>query len=114
MRYRLIPYLYDLFREGTETGLPVIRPLVLHYQDDLNTYELTYQFLVGENILVAPVLQQSQRASRFIYLRASGLIIGQRKSCRETVYYKGGSPGSVSHLYQKGQPGSKLSGDGFY
>ncbi len=67
LRYKLIPYLYDLFREGTVTGLPIIRPLVVHYQDDINTYELNDQFLVGENILVAPVLQQGQLA-RQVYL----------------------------------------------
>ena len=31
MRYRFLPYLYDLFYQGEQTGLPVMRPLVLHY-----------------------------------------------------------------------------------
>ncbi|AZO96419.1 glycoside hydrolase family 31 protein [Halocella sp. SP3-1] len=67
LRYRLIPYLYDLFWQEQKIGLPIIRPLVLHYQDDENTYELNDQFLVGENILVAPVVQQGQLA-RAVYL----------------------------------------------
>lgn len=67
LRYKLIPYLYDLMWFGENTGLPVMRPLVLHAQDDPYTYELNDQFMVGENILVAPVLQQGQ-LSRAVYL----------------------------------------------
>ncbi|SES68637.1 glycoside hydrolase family 31 protein [Anaerobranca gottschalkii] len=67
LRYQLIPYLYDLMYHGEKTGLPVMRPLVLHYQQDRETYEINDQFLWGENILVAPILQQGQRA-RAVYL----------------------------------------------
>ncbi|SHJ70540.1 alpha-glucosidase [Anaerobranca californiensis DSM 14826] len=67
LRYELIPYLYDLLYHGEKTGLPVMRPLVLHYQGDRETYEINDQFLWGENFLVAPILQQGQRA-RSVYL----------------------------------------------
>lgn len=69
LRYRLIPYLYDLFWHGEESGLPVIRPLVMHYQEDECTYEMNDQFLCGENILVAPVAEQGKTA-RMVYLPA--------------------------------------------
>ncbi|NLM97088.1 MAG: DUF5110 domain-containing protein [Halanaerobiaceae bacterium] len=67
LRYRLLPYFYDLFWQGMRTGLPLIRPLVLHYQDDPATYELNDQFLLGENILAAPIVEQGQTA-RAVYL----------------------------------------------
>ena len=67
LRYRLIPYLYDLFYECERTGLPVMRPLVLHYEQDENTWNLNDEFLVGENLLVAPVLEQGQ-THRMVYL----------------------------------------------
>ncbi|MCR8746578.1 glycoside hydrolase family 31 protein [Romboutsia lituseburensis] len=67
LRYKLIPYLYDTFYKGERDGLPVIRPLVLHYQQDDKTYEINDQFLFGENIMVAPVLEQGKKA-RMIYL----------------------------------------------
>lgn len=67
LRYRLLPYLYDLFHQEESTGLPVIRPLLLHYQEDEKTYELNDQFLCGEEILVAPVVHQGEQA-RMVYL----------------------------------------------
>ncbi|MDF2587200.1 MAG: alpha-glucosidase 2 [Anaerocolumna sp.] len=67
LHYTLLPYLYDLFWESQSNGLPIMRPLVLHYQNDRNVKEINDQFLFGETILVAPVVVQGQRA-RSIYL----------------------------------------------
>ncbi|TDO85908.1 alpha-glucosidase [Halanaerobium saccharolyticum] len=67
LRYKFIPYLYDLLWQGKKTGLPVMRPLFLHNQSDSNTYNLNDQFLAGENILMAPVVQQGQKY-RKVYL----------------------------------------------
>lgn len=69
LRYRLLPYFYDIFHREEENGLPLIRPLLLHYQDDPKTYEINDQFLCGENILVAPVVEQGAKA-RIVYLPA--------------------------------------------
>ena len=44
------------------TGAPIIRPLLFNYQDDKNTYEINDEFLCGDNILVAPVVEQGARA----------------------------------------------------
>jgi alpha-glucosidase len=67
LRYQLIPYLYDLLWQGETNGLPVLRPLMMHYQDDLTTYELNDEFLCGENILVAPIVEQGKTV-RLVYL----------------------------------------------
>ncbi|RCW60368.1 uncharacterized protein DUF5110 [Halanaerobium sp. ST460_2HS_T2] len=67
LRYKFIPYIYDLLWQGEKTGLPVMRPLFLHNQSDNNTYNLNDQFLAGENIMVAPVVQQGQKY-RKVYL----------------------------------------------
>jgi alpha-glucosidase len=67
LRYKLLPYLYDLMWKGENTGLPVMRPLVLHYTKDKNVHEINDQFLFGENILVAPVLEQGKKY-RALYL----------------------------------------------
>ena len=56
LRYRLLPYLYDLFYEEEKTGIPIIRPLVLHYEEDKETHEMNGEFLFGESMLVAPVV----------------------------------------------------------
>lgn len=67
LHYRFLPYIYDLLFESQITGLPVMRPLVLHYEDDENTFNLNNQFLVGENMLVAPVVEQGA-TKRMVYL----------------------------------------------
>lgn len=67
LRYQLLPYLYDLFHQCEETGLPIMRPLVLHYQEDPETVNQNGEFLVGENLLVAPVLDQGAN-KKLVYL----------------------------------------------
>jgi alpha-glucosidase len=59
LRYRLLPYLYTLFREHTQTGAPVMRPLWFEYPDDARTYLIEDQYLVGRDLLVAPVVRES-------------------------------------------------------
>ena len=67
MRYRFIPYLYDLFFRHQIDGSPVIRPLVYHYPDDIETYNINDQYMVGANLLVAPLVAMGQR-KRIVYL----------------------------------------------
>lgn len=67
LRYQLLPYLYDLLFEGEKTGLPVMRPLVMHYEKDPEVWNLNDEFLVGENLLVAPVVTQGA-TRRMVYL----------------------------------------------
>ena len=67
LRYKFLPYIYDLFYKGEKTGLPVMRPLVLHYPNDPEVRNLNSEYLVGENILVAPVLEQGV-TKRMVYL----------------------------------------------
>ena len=45
-----------LIGEATEHGWPVTRHLFLHYPDDPNVYNLRYQYLLGSELLAAPVL----------------------------------------------------------
>ncbi|HYF95895.1 MAG TPA: glycoside hydrolase family 31 protein [Symbiobacteriaceae bacterium] len=67
LRYRFLPYLYTLFAEARRTGLPVMRPLLLEYPDDERTHNLSDQFLLGEDLLVAPVYQPGA-VTRMVYL----------------------------------------------
>lgn len=73
LRYHLIPYLYDLFAEETKTGLPVMRPLVLNDDTDERVRDLNDEYMVGDNLLVAPVLTKST-TKRLVYLPAGQWI----------------------------------------
>lgn len=56
LRYRLLPYLYTAFWEAAETGIPVMRPLLLEYPDDRRAVETNDEYLFGNDLLVAPVI----------------------------------------------------------
>lgn len=51
----LAPYFYHLSRTTYDKGIPIIRPLYLHYPDDEEAYNHPSEYMIGENILVAPV-----------------------------------------------------------
>ena len=51
-------YRVHLMKEGFETGLPVLRHMMIHYVHDHKTHFLTKQFLIGEDLLIAPVLDE--------------------------------------------------------
>jgi alpha-glucosidase (family GH31 glycosyl hydrolase) len=68
LHYRLLPYLWAMAREGTLCSLPVSRALVLEYPDDPTTWAIGDQWLLGDALLVAPILDESDR--RRVYLPA--------------------------------------------
>ncbi|RMH57047.1 MAG: alpha-glucosidase [Candidatus Hydrogenedentota bacterium] len=66
-RYRLLPYLYTVAEEACRTGIPVLRPLCLEYPDDEKCAEIEDEFLLGNDLLVAPALKKNQKWRR-VYL----------------------------------------------
>jgi alpha-glucosidase len=67
LRYQLLPFLYTTLEEAHQTGTPLFRPLVLNYQDDSNTYDLDDEFMIGNDLLVAPVVKPDV-TRRLVYL----------------------------------------------
>ncbi len=66
---RLFPYLYTYAKESSESGLPILRPLVLLNQDDPTTFGVNHTYHFGNELLVAPVTEPDQTA-RTVYLPA--------------------------------------------
>jgi alpha-D-xyloside xylohydrolase len=58
-RYRLMPYIYSYAEQAHRTGLPLMRPLFLEYPDFRDTKGANTQHLLGECIMVVPVLDTS-------------------------------------------------------
>ncbi|HIB37613.1 MAG TPA: DUF4968 domain-containing protein [Mesonia sp.] len=67
LRYSLIPYIYSTAYENHQTGMPLMRALVLDYQDDSNVYEITDQYLFGESMMICPVTTKGAK-TRTVYL----------------------------------------------
>jgi alpha-glucosidase len=53
----LVPYLKSLVDDASTRGLPVQRPLFLHFEEDARTYAIQDAYLYGPDLLVAPVWQ---------------------------------------------------------
>lgn len=68
-REQLRPYLRLLFAEAAGTGLPVMRPLYLQFPADEDGADVTDEFMLGPDLLVAPVVQPGATA-RSVYLPA--------------------------------------------
>ncbi|XP_032679832.1 neutral alpha-glucosidase AB isoform X2 [Odontomachus brunneus] len=57
LRYSYLPFWYTLFREHEVNGSPVIRPLWAHYPSEAETFTIDDHLLLGDSILVRPILQ---------------------------------------------------------
>ncbi|HBO31030.1 MAG TPA: alpha-glucosidase, partial [Leeuwenhoekiella sp.] len=53
-RYRLLPYLYTLFHEASQTGMPIMRPAFFADITDISLREEQQSFLLGEDLMVIP------------------------------------------------------------
>jgi len=56
----MLPYLYSTGWETTFTGIPMMRAMVLEYPDDLSARNIDTQYMLGGNLLVAPVFDQQK------------------------------------------------------
>ena len=86
MRYQLLPFLYNEFYNASKTGMPIMRPMFLNYQNDRECYnqQAQYQFMVGENVLVAPVLTENSDFKKLYLPEGNWLYI------KTGTVYKGG------------------------
>ncbi len=66
LKYRLMPYVYAQARHSADHGLPMVRALFVEYPDDPGSWLVEDQYLFGQDILVAPLLEES--SGRDVYL----------------------------------------------
>jgi alpha-D-xyloside xylohydrolase len=67
LHHALAGYQQRLARDAHRTGAPLVRPLVFNYPEDPNVADRWDQWLLGDDLLVAPVWQSGAR-SRTVYL----------------------------------------------
>ena len=69
LHYRFLPEIYTAFYEHTQTGAPVVRPVFWNALADTSALGVNDEYMLGENILIAPVVD-SATDSREVYLPA--------------------------------------------
>jgi alpha-glucosidase len=102
LRYELLPYLYTAAWQSAQSGLPMMRPLALAFAEDMRTYSLDDQFLLGDALMAAPVGRPGQ-TSRRVYLpggpwydfwtgeQQSGTVTANAPLERMPLYVRAGS-----------------------
>ena len=69
LHVRFAPVILDLARQAPRTGEPILASLWYHHPKDPNTHPINDQFMLGKDVVVAPVVAKGARA-RNIYLPA--------------------------------------------
>ena len=58
-RMRLLPYLYNAFAHYCMEGIPPFRPLLMDFSGDVKIQNITNQYMMGDNLMVAPLLDDT-------------------------------------------------------
>lgn len=66
LKYSLMPYLFKHAVEAHRFGVPVMRPMVMEFQDDPAAVLLDRQYMLGENLLVAPIFNEDGNAEYYL------------------------------------------------
>src|SRR5215212_11003487 len=93
------PYRIELVKEASEKGLPVIRHPFIHYPNDPEVLGLKYQYMVGTDLMVAPVLDPGRNAvdvylpeGKWVHLWTGERYGSMQRGARETVPAPIGEP----------------------
>ena len=84
IREKLRPYIQKQMDIASEKGYPVMRPMFFHYPDDEVCYTLDSQYMFGDEIIFAPIVEQGQTV-KTVYIPDGEWILTKDKK----VYTKG-------------------------
>lgn len=134
-RYRLMPYLYSLFHEAAETGLPIMRPVYFADAKDTTLRKEDEAFLWGDDLLIVPKWAENPSLPKGIWRSVSivgedskndpyqpdvklrgGAIVPMGQKIQSTVEYKLDSVTLMVSLDQNMKAKGRLysdAGDGF-
>ena len=66
LKARLMPYLYKTAVETSVTGVPTMRSMVLEYTEDRTCHYVDKQYMLGDNLLVAPIFNDQSMAEFYL------------------------------------------------
>ena len=73
LRYKLLPFIYTYSRLTTDESIPMLRGMYIEYPDQQGAYDYRHQFMLGEELLVAPVTESARnhpKALKDVFLPA--------------------------------------------
>lgn len=66
LRYRLLPYVYTAVQRASAEGVPIVRPMFFERPDLAEYQQLDDQFMLGDSLLVAPIIEQGARSRSIV------------------------------------------------
>ncbi len=66
LKCSLMPYLYAKAVEAHETGVPMMRPMVMEFPNDPTCANLDKQYMLGDSLLVAPIFKESGECTYYL------------------------------------------------
>ncbi|WP_158729753.1 MULTISPECIES: glycoside hydrolase family 31 protein [unclassified Flavobacterium] len=82
LRYQLLPYLYTMFWQYIEEGVPMLKPLVYFDQEDPQTHYRNDEFVFGNQILVCPILEPNALGRRMYLPRGEWYNYWTNELCK--------------------------------
>lgn len=67
LRYQMLPYFYSLMYQAHTKGISILQPLCSMYQQDSQCYDESENFMVGESLLVANVLDEGAKTKKVYF-----------------------------------------------
>lgn len=66
LKCRLMPYLYSQAKQTHLTGVPMLRPMFIEFNNDRNCAYLDKQYMLGDNLLIAPVFKENGEVEYYL------------------------------------------------
>jgi alpha-D-xyloside xylohydrolase len=66
LKQSLMPYLMRAAKEVADTGIPMMRPMFLEFPEDRNCYTIDQQYMLGPDLLVAPVFNAEGKVDFYL------------------------------------------------
>lgn len=66
LRYSFLPYIYSYAIEASNTGIPLMRPMIMEFPEDFNTHSVETQYMFGKEILISPVFDEDGDYSTYL------------------------------------------------
>ncbi|QHE51800.1 TIM-barrel domain-containing protein [Pontibacillus sp. HMF3514] len=88
LRMNLLPYIYEQARKATRTGVPLMKSLFMEYPDDTKVYDIFDQYFFGENLMVAPIIQEGAEEREVYFPEGEWIHLFTNESITGPCYRK--------------------------
>lgn len=66
LKSRIMPYLFNMAKESSSKGIPMMRPMILEFTDDPTCDQLDRQYMLGDSLLVSPIFNEQGKANYYL------------------------------------------------